>query len=153
MRATRLTAVAVPICALLAGTDGPAAAAQLSGTDRKTIEQLLGSGVLGAAVDAAPLSMKLAPLHEGTWTYRIVSGENKGQTEAHVLSRLDRDPSGASWRYESGPNDVLFLNVADDGLSLVSEHDVEGVIVKYEPAQPLLLVGLAPGDTSSLRST
>ena len=147
MLATRLSMAAVLTCAILVAHD-PAPAAELSDADRKTIEQLLGSGVLGEAVDAAALSPKLVALREGTWTYRIVSGEHQGQTEAHVLSRLKRDASGASWRYQAGPKEVLFLRVADGGLSLISEHDIdEGVIVKYAPAQPLLIDGLAPGDT------
>lgn len=151
MRATRLAVVAGPICALLAGAHGPAVAAGLSDADRKTIAQLLGSGVLGEAVDAAPLSPKLAPLQAGTWTYRIVSGDDRGQTEAHVLSRLDRDPSGASWRYQAGPSDVLFLRVTEGGLSLISEQDTdEGVIVRYAPPQPLLIDGLASGETRQL---
>jgi hypothetical protein len=148
MLATRGSLVAWLVCAHLGVAQGGLLAAELSASDRKTIADLLGAGVLGQAVAAKPLSAQLAALHEGTWTYRIVSGENRGQSEAHVLTRLKRDPSGASWRYRAGPKDILFLWVRDDGgMSLISEQDIEeGVIVRYLPAQPVLIVGMAPGE-------
>jgi hypothetical protein len=64
-----------------------------------------------------------------------VSGENRGQTQAHVVTRLKRDESGASWRYQAGPKDILFLHVAGDGsITMLSEQDLdEGVVIRYTP--------------------
>ncbi|MGH6900607.1 MAG: hypothetical protein ACREJ5_29325 [Geminicoccaceae bacterium] len=149
MLATRLSKVAWLTCALLGADHGNLIAAELSDADRKTIEELLGAGVLGEAVAGEPLSDKLAGLHEGTWIYEIVSGKNQGQTEAHVVTRLKRDDTGASWRYEAGPKDILFLRVADDGIiTMITEQDVdEGVVIKYTPGQPLMIPDLAPGQS------
>ena len=114
------------------------------------IKQLLGAGVLGEAAAAEPLTDDLAALREGTWIYRTVSGKNRGRTEAHVVSRLKRDDSGASWRYDAGPEDILFLHVAEHGsITMVTEEDVEeGAAIEYMRAQPLLIPGLAPGESS-----
>jgi hypothetical protein len=78
--------VAWLICAHLGVAHGGLLAAEPSASDRKTIANLLGSGVLGEAVAAQPLGAQLAALHEAAWPYRIVSGEGRGQTEAHVLT-------------------------------------------------------------------
>lgn len=136
-------------CAVAGGVVGTLMAAELSADDEQTIQQLLGAGVMGQAVTAAPLSDKLSGLHEGTWTYQIVSGKNQGQSEQHVVKQLKRDASGVSWRYQAGSKDILFLRAAEDGsLSVVSEQDItEGVVVKYSPGEPLLVPGLKPGDS------
>jgi hypothetical protein len=149
MLAARLSILAGLTCAILGSAHGDLMAVELSDADRGTIEELLGAGVLGEAVAAEPLSDKLAALHEGTWIYQIVSGENQGQTEAHVVTRLKRDDSGASWRYQAGPKDILFLHVAEDGsITMLSEQDLdEGVVIRYTPGQPLMIPGLAPGES------
>jgi len=146
----RSTTMAVAfIWTVTASLANPLAAAELSGDDRALITELLGAGVVGAAVTVGPLSKKLDALREGTRTYKIVGGKNKGQTEPVVVTQLKRDSSGIAWRYAVGTKNVLFLRAGEDGsVSVISEQDIdEGVVVKYSPGETILVPGLQPGGT------
>jgi hypothetical protein len=120
--------------------------------DREALEQLLGSGVVGDPIDAAPLAAADMPLREGTWVYQIVAGDDEGQTQNNVVTHLQRDQSGASWKVSAGSNDVVFVQVGDDeSLSIVSEQDSDqGVITRFSPAEPILTTGMNPGDTRNV---
>jgi hypothetical protein len=130
---------------------GPAAAdtIPLPQADRTTLEQLLGSGVVGDPVDAGPLAAADMPLREGTWVYQIVAGGNEGQPQNNVVTHLQRDPSGASWKVSAGTNDVVFVQVGnDESLAIVSEQDTDqGVVTRFSPAEPILIPGMRPGDS------
>jgi hypothetical protein len=150
MNAMRRGAMAVALsCAVLGGLASALAAAELSEDDQKIIGELLGPDVLGAAVTAEPLTEKHAGLQDGTWTYQIVSGKNKGKSEQHVFKQMKRDASGGSWRYAAGPKDLLFLRAGEDGsLLVISEHDTdEGVVVKYSPGDLLVVNNLKAGES------
>ena len=123
--------------------------AELPQADREALAPLLNAGVVGAPATAGPLTLAMAGLRDGTWTYRILAGKGQGETQAHVASQLKSDASGTTWRYESGPNAVLFLHAAPDGtLLLVSEQDIEhGVLTTYAPPEPILVPGLSPGES------
>ena len=72
------------LAALLSAAVPLAAAADtipLPQADRTALDQLLGSGVVGDPVDAGPLATADIPLRAGTWTYQVVAGKKKGQTE------------------------------------------------------------------------
>ena len=120
--------------------------------DRTALDQLLGSGVVGDPVDAGPLATADIPLRAGTWTYQVVSGKKKGQTEDDVLTQLERDPSGASWKLAIGTNDVAFIQIGDDqSLTIVSEQDTDqGVITRFTPAEPIVTTGMSPGDSKQV---
>jgi len=112
---------------------------------------LLGTGVVGAPVTGSALAPGLLPLRAGTWTYRIASGDKEGQSEPHIVQRLEHDPSRADWRYTVGTTgDVLIKQTEGGSLTLVSEQDnAQAVITRYQRAVPGVLVGLAPGDSRS----
>ena len=135
-----------PGAAPAAGTATP-----LTAAEHAMLEELLGPGVVGEPVAGGKLTPEYAPLRDGTWTYRIVGGKDAGQTEQHVVERLERDKSGASWRYAVGAKGLVFIKKMKDGsLTFVTDEDSEqAVIARYEPPEPALLVGLAPGDTRS----
>jgi hypothetical protein len=139
---------------LLLAASGGAAAASLTDAEQAMLDELLGSGVVGAPVAGGTLTAKFAPLSEGTWIYQIASGENRGQTEQHVVKRLKQDPSGADWHYAIPGQGAVLIDQLDDGsLMFISERDdKQKVITRYEPAEPGLLTGLKPGDsrTSSI---
>ena len=147
-----VSALVVAWSLLLAPGDARAAGG-LTANEQAMLEDLLGPGVLGEPVAGSTLTPSFAPLRDGTWTYQIVGGKQKGQTEQHVVNRLERDPSGASWRYAIGSTGVVFIEGTDDGsLTFVTEEDTEqGVLTRYEPAEPGLLSGLAPGDSKTSR--
>lgn len=134
---------------------GPAAAADaiaLPQADRTALGQLLGSGVVGEPVAASPLAAADIPLREGTWVYQIVAGAKKGQTESDVLTQLERDQSGASWKFEMGPKDLAFVQRApDESIAILSEQDTDqGVITRFSPAEPILTTGMSPGDSKKV---
>jgi hypothetical protein len=141
---------------LVAGTAlAPTAAAEtipLPQDDRAALEQLLGTGVIGDPVDASPLSTAEIPLREGTWTYQIVAGNKQGQTENDVLTKLERDPSGASWQVETGSKDLAFVETGpDNNIAIVSEQDADqGVLTRFSPAEPILINGMNPGDNQNV---
>jgi hypothetical protein len=130
---------------------GGARGAALSADEQAMLEELLGQGVIGEPVAGSTLTPSFAPLRDGTWTYRIVGGKQKGQTEQHVVTRLERDASGASWRYAVGAKGIVFIKENEDGsLTFVTEENTDqGVVSRYEPAEPGLLAGLAPGDSKA----
>jgi hypothetical protein len=135
---------------LVAG--GVRAADGLTADEQAMLADLLGQGVMGAPVAGATLTPSFAPLRDGTWTYRIVGGPDQGQSEQHVVTRLQGDPSGADWRYAVGAKAVLLIKQTDDGsLVFVSQEDLDqGVISRYAPPEPGLLTGMAPGDRKDL---
>ena len=129
---------------------------QLPFEDRTFLEQILGKNVVGDPVVGTPISdpLKFFPLEEGTWVYRVTSGKNKGKSVPHVLTRLERDVSGGSWREAWGQNLVLFLLKTKDGsVEIVSSQDLQqGVISRYSPREPILLSNMNPGDTKHLKT-
>jgi hypothetical protein len=133
---------------------GPAAAdtLPLPQADRTALEQLLGSGVVGDAVAASPLTAADIPLREGTWVYRVVAGKEKGGTENDVLTQLKRDASGASWKLETGAKDLAFFQLgSDQNIAVLSEQDTDqGVITRFAPAEPILIPGMSPGESKKV---
>ena len=150
MRPLGVVSALVVIWPLLLAPGGARGAA-LTADEQAMLEELLGQGVIGEPVAGSTLTPSFAPLRNGTWTYQIIGGKEKGQTEQHVVTRLERDPSGASWRYAVGSKGILFIKQTDDGsLTFVSQEDLDqGVISRYAPAEPGLLTGLAPGDSKA----
>jgi hypothetical protein len=124
----------------------------LPDSDRTALDQLLGSGVVGDPVDAGPLATADIPLRAGTWTYQVVAGKKKGQSESDVMSQLERDASGASWKLAVGTNDVAFIQVGDDqSNAIVCEQDTDqGVITRFTPAEPIVTAGMSPGDSKQV---
>jgi hypothetical protein len=120
--------------------------------DSAVLQQQLGNGVVGDAVAAAPLTAADIPLREGTWTFKVVSGNKQGQTEKDVLTQLQRDQSGASWKIETGTKDLAFIQLgSDQNVMILSEQDTDqGVITRFSPAEPILVVGMKPGDSQSV---
>jgi hypothetical protein len=134
---------------------GPAVAADaipLPQADRSALEQLLGTGVIGDAVAGEPLGAGDIPLREGTWTYKVVGGNKKGQTETDTLSQLKRDQSGASWKIQTGAKDLAFVqHTADENIEITSEQDTDqGVITRFSPSEPILTNGMQPGDSKKI---
>jgi hypothetical protein len=147
--------VGAVFAALLLAASTPAAAADpipLPQADSAVLQQQLGDGVVGDAVAADPLTAADIPLRAGTWTFKVVSGNNQGQTQQDILTRLERDQSGASWKIETGDKDLAFIQLgSDQNILILSEQDTDqGVITRFSPAEPILLVGMKPGDTESV---
>ncbi len=142
----------VVLAALLGVAPAAADVVALPEADRKALEQLLGSGVVGDPIDAAPLAAADIPLRAGTWAYQVVAGKKKGQSENEILTQLERDPSGASWKVETGAKDLAFIQLADNqDIEVLSEQDTDqGVITRFSPAEPILVTGMRPGDSKKV---
>lgn len=145
----------VVLAALLVAGPAPGHApdgAALPQADRTALERGLGKDVVGDAVAAGPLAAQDIALREGSWTYQVVSGQNQGQTETDVLTQLKRDQSGASWKYQTGAKDLAFIQRGgDQNIAILSEQDTDqGVITRFSPAEPILVVGMRPGDAKTV---
>ena len=102
-----------------------AAGEALTGAEQAMLVELLGEGVIGARVDGSTLTPSFAPLRAGTWTYQIVGGKERGRRQRHVVTQLERDASGASWRYAVGSTSVLYIKqTADGSLTFVSQEEL-----------------------------
>lgn len=135
----------------LAQDTGKGKVIELLADDRAAIEKFLGKDVVGKAVPGNPIAdaAKFFPFEDGAWSFRFTSGKNKGETQDQKFTKLKRDKSGATGRYESGEKDVLFLRRTDDGnISNVSEQDLnEGVVTRFSPPEPIYVSGMNPGES------
>jgi hypothetical protein len=103
----------------------PCAGAQgLSGADTAAINNLLGAGVLGAAVPASPITnpASLIPLTPATWSFQISGGPNQGAAETDVLQANTQPGADAQWQYTAGQSTIYDLGTAADG-SIVSPSE------------------------------
>ena len=151
--ATRLTTLALAAAALaVAATARPvdAEVIQLPKADRAALEQHLGQGVVGQAVDAQAINdpARFYPLRAATLFFRVTNGNAKGQTEEHVIEELKRNPPGSSWSESWGHGASLSLFRADDGsIQLLTADEPGGIKYQYSPPQPFVLAGMRPGQS------
>ena len=124
---------------------------ELPRQDRKTLDDLLGRGVLGKSVPAPVIDDPGAfiGLTEGQWRFRLTSGKQRGSYRNQSLKPL-QDPG--TWRYQADEKHIDFIRTESDGtVSLVSEQDLDhGVVSRYSPCEPLLIAGLEPGSTRQM---
>ena len=135
---------------LIAVAGASSAGAQgLSGAETAAINNLLGVGVLGAALQASPIGnpASLIPLTPATWNFQFASGPNQGATETDVLQASTQPGAAAPWQYTAGTSTIYALDRAADG-SIVSpsEQDLtQGVLTQYSPPRLVLAPGMQPG--------
>jgi hypothetical protein len=145
------SALALGLARDATGQQGPTI--ELPKEDREALDKFLGKGVVGKAVPAKPLAepLKLVPLENTTWRYRMTSGDLKGQIVDHRFSRLERDASGATWKAEIGKTDILFLRKTEsNNVEFVSHPELDtGLNTVYHPSAPLLVRDMKPGQTST----
>jgi hypothetical protein len=126
----------------------------LSGDETTAIDNLLGAGVLGAALPANPIAnpANLIPLSPATWTFQFTSGPNQGSTETDILQANPQPGPDSQWQYTAGQSTIYALGTAADG-SIVSpsEQDLtQGVLTRYSPSRPVLLPGMQSGTSQSV---
>ena len=151
MRDRPLLVAGLLLTALLAGVPSLAGAGgqviPLAAADRTALG-LLGSGVMGEPVSGpATDPVRFVQQRPGSWTYRIVAGSRKGETE---VERLERTPGGArsDWTRTVGSEYVLQVTAVADG-SLVMPRELvrsQNATVHFEPPLVYLLTGLRPGE-------
>lgn len=154
MKATLPYMLAAAVLSLtVAGTasgQGSGAVVQLPAQMSAAAQEYL-PGVIGAPVPAFTIDPALAWLTPGSRTFQIVSGDDAGKLEQHVISALPRDTTGTRWRYTVGQRTVFLNEVEGQSLSIVSEEDADqGVVTRYRPPEPLLIAGMNAGDTRTM---
>ena len=142
------------VAAVAAAGSSQAGATGLFEEDRSAISRLLGEGVLGPALPAAPIdeTATLIPLAPATRIFRLSSGPDVGTTETDVLRASTQEGSDASWQYAVGLRSVYNLRRTDDGSIVIpSKQDLAlGVVTRYDPPQPLIIRGIRPGEQTTL---
>lgn len=120
-------------------------------SDRHMIERGLGKGVVGQAVPAPVIDnpahyFKLTP---SVGAFQIVHGPGTGHLEAFRLA-IKPHPHGQpkGWTYQTGEQETGFIIAQPDGSLALSgvEEIPEKAITRYDPAEPILLKGIAPGE-------
>lgn len=148
------TCLTFPLLGSLAQAEETGPTVPLPDEDLAEIEQYLGAGFVGAAIPApavADTSRYLAAKPSAR-TFRLVSGDDAGQTERHQPTLLKQDPDGAHWRYEGGKF-IYFVTAKPNGdyvVTGVTDKDA-GAITRYSPSEPFMLQGLAPGDERNVK--
>ncbi|MGZ8217495.1 hypothetical protein [Methylomagnum sp.] len=119
--------------------------------DRRMIDRSLGKGVVGQAVPAPVIDspakyFRLAP---SVGTFQIVHGPGTGHRESFRLAaRPYQHGKRGGWTYQTGEQEIGFLEVQPDGGFVLTgvEEIPDQAITRYEPAEPMLLKGIAPGE-------
>lgn len=153
---TGLAAMVLSAAAISYGArSGADALVPLPAADRSAIDANLGPGLLGESLPAPVILdpgryITLAP---SVRTFRIVQGFNAGREEPFRL--LPELPAAVRtrWRYLSGNEEAGFLEVQADGsLGLTGVQDRQsGALTRYDPAEPFLVKGIAPGQERRIR--
>ncbi len=129
----------------------------LTSKDRAYLEKLLGKGVIGEPLPAAPIPPMQQ--HVEKWLGReairkCVHGPDKGKEILSKLDRLKRDGTGLAWRLDTGGRTVLYGQFDSDGS--MKRHSVddreEGVLTQYAPPVPLFVPGYAAGQKAEVET-
>lgn len=126
----------------------------LSPTDKNELA-ILGAGVVGPAIEAPVITYPIEyyrPI-DGTWQYRITSGDKKGQSYAESLTPTPKNAQGATWKRSRPQYDDL-ISVTNDSIHLSNEVDHDhGLLVQFKPRGFLLTSTLKPGESRTMKGT
>jgi|GEM_PF-1510042 len=143
-------------CGLLFLSAASAAAAddlktlQLPQEDHEEITQLMGTDIVLQALPAGPLLPASAYLPKATALTFLVKAKGKQPyTETHRITPVSQANSQATFQYDkSGKGVMTFVPLGADGLAVSQETDLDKeVISTFTPPEPLIISGLAPGQS------
>jgi hypothetical protein len=127
--------------------------------DRQTLNEYLGSDVVGEALPTVPLVHGIEDfisVRDGiAWRMKVTAGKGEGTTQSGSERILHRPGDETRIRIDTGDGrNVLFGQVDPNGslICYASQDNQEGVISRFTPAQPILLAGMAPGETRKFAS-
>jgi len=123
----------------------------LPSADRAQLEKYLGVGVVGDPIASPALLAAEAylPPKGTTMTYRVIEQDETARTETHRVEDTDDPQFAPGWRYVADPIGVLFMQKTSDGGAVIAgdeDRDNE-VLSRFTPGEPLLIVGLKPGES------
>jgi hypothetical protein len=123
----------------------------LPAEDQKTIDALLGPGVVGKALPSKPIqdASVYFPLADRALTYKVTSGKNAGKTQTLDVAQVERPGGKRAWRVQLSPSLNGFIRLTPDGdLTMPAVSDSgEGLVVFTTPANPFMPQGMQPGET------
>jgi hypothetical protein len=152
MNPYRIALVVVAVIVVSAGTCpdvGDAADISPIGVPSE-VHQILGDGVVEPLDTARPLSnpLRAANWEPGEWSYRLTTGERRGQIEREILAPIDATPRGETWSRTIGKQYTLYLSYTAEG-SLVLPSEIahaHKALVYFEPPLSYLFAALQPGE-------
>lgn len=137
-----------------AGAVGTEPVLPLPQADRLALEKSLGRGMVGKPVPAPVIAdpARYLSLAAGAWTYRLAKGA-AGHHEERYLWALERGGALPRWRYEAGSAEVGEVEGRADGSFFVTGilEVRDRALTRYDPPEPLLFQGWAPGQARRLR--
>ena len=151
---SRHLAVALILLMSVAEAAKSATVMPLVTADVKAIEASLGYGTLGEPQPTGPIDdpSRWFPLKSGTQIYRIAQGSQAGAEQTLQLLKAATD-NKAPWDYRIGEEEVAFLRSQTDGslvIDGVEDRQAES-LTRYDPPEPFLIKGLAPGEQRQTR--
>jgi hypothetical protein len=142
------------LCAGQVGAAGTEPLLPLPQMDRLALDKSLGRGVVGKPVPAPVIAdpAHYLSLAAGAWTYRLTKGA-AGHREERYLWTSERGGVLPRWRYEAGSAEVGEVEGRDDGSFFVTGilEVRDRALTRYDPPEPLLFQGWAPGQERRLR--
>ena len=133
--------------------------ASLSKDDRAAIA-MLGNGVILDTVKTDPVvqATDWLPLRPSSLTFVRTTGPKAGQTETISIISTTRAPGSpvgskkGGWSEKDPELWTRYLDVSNGNIRVPSSLNVpEAVVSKYEPADPLILAGVKPGQAVTQR--
>jgi hypothetical protein len=147
---------------ILAAAGGPAAASTgsvvpLPAAVKAQLDKYLGAGVVGDPVPSSPLlavDAYLPPVGI-VMSYRVLEEGEKARTETHKVEETTNPKFKPGWRYVLDPWGVMYFQTSSDGGAVIAgneDRDNE-VLSRFTPGQPLIIVGLKPGESRQVTVT
>jgi hypothetical protein len=135
----------LPVDMVRAATIGPDLT--LPDADRLAIESSLGKGSLGPPVSAPSIDepSQWFPAYPGTKLFQVTEGPDGGSQQLVEWTPTNGSTNG---RYQFGHEEVILLRTEKDGnLIIEGVEDIQAEsVTRYDPPEPFLLKGLAPGE-------
>jgi len=150
--------IAVAIACLLSpalawAEDGPVL--PLAADDRAQLEKMLGKDVIVTALPARPLlaAMQYLPKASGKLVFRVTERGKKPRDEIHTVTKLSQAGAVDSFQYDrTNEERMVFTTTENGGASITKDYDLEKqVISTFTPPQPLIIPGLAPGQSQNVK--
>jgi len=143
------------LSAAMAATASTDPALELPDADRRAIEDVAGAGLIAGTLPASRLAEPGRYLDPGALpkTYRVRDGDGRETDEHYRWEGSAGDRAKPTWRYRSGDTEIGFVARDADGSYVLSgiEDLKEKALTRYQPAEPLLLKGMLPGEERARR--
>ena len=123
--------------------------------DRNAIEMSLGKGSIGPAIGTQAIEdpSRFVTLTPTTKWFRIVQGLNSGTLQRYQFFPASKSSTRPGGWYQAGDEEKGFLEMQDDGsLVVTGVEDMQSEsVTHYDPPEPFLPKGLAPGEHRVVR--